>query len=316
MENLSELFHIIQTSDVITIWGHAEPDGDCYGCQIGLRELLKHNFPEKKVYAIGTGIPSLFGRLAPMDIVDEATIASSLAILVDVSCLRRVEDQRVRLASSFMKFDHHCLSPELEAFPYPHYVDEDCIAAAQILVEFALLNHLEIPRISAECFYLGAATDSGNFTYYGTTDRTRELMSYLLSLGAEMKSIMEIVYHEDDEVKAFKEFLRAHAVLDGTVSYVVAKKEDYLSIGLPYVRAAKMVNAIAHVYDAPIHALFIEMENGDWTGELRSNKQYPVQPIAKKYGGGGHMFASGLTLSKDSGYTYLDVVSDLKKVRI
>ena len=35
------IYKRIQESPIITIWGHGLPDGDCYGCQIGLREILR-----------------------------------------------------------------------------------------------------------------------------------------------------------------------------------------------------------------------------------------------------------------------------------
>ena len=67
MEN-EELFNKkIRDAKIITIWGHVMPDPDCYGCQIGLRDILRLNFPDKKVYAIGSGIPVLFDRLKGMD---------------------------------------------------------------------------------------------------------------------------------------------------------------------------------------------------------------------------------------------------------
>src|SRR5574344_380295 len=121
-QDLEKIYQEIKANQIITIFGHGLPDGDCYGCQIGLRELLRNSFPDKEVYAVGSGLPSMLKRIAPMDQVSEEKIASSLAILVDVSCLRRVEDQRVLKAKSFAKFDHHMFNPG-EGFPFPSYVD-------------------------------------------------------------------------------------------------------------------------------------------------------------------------------------------------
>lgn len=39
--------------DSIVIFHHIRPDGDCLGSQFGLRELLRTNFPNKKIYVIG-----------------------------------------------------------------------------------------------------------------------------------------------------------------------------------------------------------------------------------------------------------------------
>lgn len=111
MNDRAEIRKLIEEAEAITIWGHALPDGDCFGSQIGLRNLIKENFPSKRVYALGSGLPSLFSALGAMDNPSEEEIKRSLGILVDVSCLRRVEDQRVMLCHAYCKFDHHTPNP-------------------------------------------------------------------------------------------------------------------------------------------------------------------------------------------------------------
>ena len=43
----------IKNAHRIIIHRHKNPDGDALGCQIGLKYILKENFPEKEVYAVG-----------------------------------------------------------------------------------------------------------------------------------------------------------------------------------------------------------------------------------------------------------------------
>ena len=40
MNDPAEIKKLIEEAEVITIWGHALPDGDCYGCQMGLKTLI------------------------------------------------------------------------------------------------------------------------------------------------------------------------------------------------------------------------------------------------------------------------------------
>ena len=37
----------------IIIHRHTKPDGDAMGSQIGLKHILKDNFPEKEIYVVG-----------------------------------------------------------------------------------------------------------------------------------------------------------------------------------------------------------------------------------------------------------------------
>ena len=313
MEFHPELLDKIKSAKIITIFGHAMPDGDCYGSQIGLRELLRANFPDKKVYAVGSGIPSLFEYMTPMDEVSEETIAESLAILVDVSCLRRVEDNRVYKAKAWIKFDHHCLNPNLEPFPWDCWVDEERIAAAEMIADFGIENGLTFNWLSATALYLGMATDSGRFQFYGTTEHTLALAQKFLDMGVDKEKLFDIVYAEDDTVKAYKQWMRSAAKQDGQVTYLVVSRRDYHSRGLPYEKASEYVNALSGLNDSPIFALFCEDEHGYYRVELRSNRRYPVQPVAKMFNGGGHRYAAGAELRHD-GPNYLDILAELNKV--
>ena len=102
-----ELRKIIEANDSIVIFGHIFPDGDCYGSQVGLRDLLRLNYPNKKVYAVGSGLHRFFKLIGEMDEVSDEIIKNSLAILVDGNDCSRMEDQRVVIAKEFIKIDHH-----------------------------------------------------------------------------------------------------------------------------------------------------------------------------------------------------------------
>ena len=308
-----ELLEIIENADSICIFGHCLPDGDCYGSQIGLRELIRLNYPDKKVYAVGSGVPALFELIAPMDKVDDETVANSLAVLVDVSCLRRVEDPRVFTAKSAIKFDHHCIATDTEPFDGPCWVDEDRIAACEILIDFALGHGWKFNKTIANALFLGMATDSGRFRFHGTTEHTHELERLMQEYGAEPQKIYDIVYAEDDTTKAFKEWMRQNAKVDGKVTYLVVSRRQYQERGLPYEKASEYVNALSGLNDSKIYALFCEDEYGYYRVELRSNAGYPVQPVAKMFSGGGHRYAAGAELRHD-GPNYLDVIYQLNQV--
>ena len=102
-----ELLPIIEKNDSIVIFGHIFPDGDCYGSQIGLRNVLRLNYPNKKVYAVGSGIRRFFKFIDKMDEVKDDVIKNSLAILLDGNDCARMEDPRVTTAKEFIKIDHH-----------------------------------------------------------------------------------------------------------------------------------------------------------------------------------------------------------------
>ena len=306
---------IIEAYDVITIYGHEGPDGDCYGSQLALREMIRDNYPQKKVYAVGSGMPQFFERLSPMDEVDEDIIRSSLAILVDVSCLRRVEDSRVFLAKDFAKFDHHQPNEEREHFDGVSIVDFHRIAAAELLYEMAEYCHWKISRLAAEALYLGICTDSGRFIYRGTTARTMEIIEKLKHRGIRIRSLLAIAYYESPEKKKLKSILRRKAKISGNISYAVISEATCESCGFNALEGVRMVNAIARSFkEANAYALFVTSPSGLILIELRSNKGYPVHEVAKMFNGGGHRYAAGCYI-KDGQGTIEDVLAAMNALQ-
>ena len=311
-QDLEKIYQEIKANKIITIFGHGLPDGDCYGCQIGLREIIKSTFPDKEVYAVGSGLPSMLKRIAPMDVVSDETISESLAILVDVSCLRRVEDQRVLKAKSYAKFDHHMFNPG-EDFPYLSYVDATKVSCAEIIANFGFQFGLKFNRKAAEALYVGILTDSGHYKFFGTTQETMHIVAELFPYGIEPKSLMDLLFNEDAATKAFEQWMLRHAQIDGQVAYLFLNPNDYLKKHMSYEKAGNMVNVLES-RGTNFFCLFTVDDHNDVRGELRSKIGYPVQPIAMKYGGGGHLYAAGLTLHDQKPY-YQSVIADLNKVQ-
>ena len=44
---------LIESYDTVIIHRHSKPDGDALGAQIGLYELIRYNYPKKRVYKVG-----------------------------------------------------------------------------------------------------------------------------------------------------------------------------------------------------------------------------------------------------------------------
>ena len=86
-----QIWDLIKKNDSIVIYGHINPDGDCYGSQVGLKEIILANLPGKQVYITGSGVPPFFDVICKMDEVSDETIKNSLAIIVDGNDLARME---------------------------------------------------------------------------------------------------------------------------------------------------------------------------------------------------------------------------------
>lgn len=286
------IFSLIEKNNDIVIFGHKNPDGDCVGSILGLKYALKEFYPNKNIYAVGSR-PNFLSFIEKSDEVSDEIIKSALCIMVDLSDLDRVEDQRIRLSNNIVCFDHHEKSSE---FPYPILRDTTCISATMILAKVILEKFGSLNEKSATYFYLGLTTDSNRFQYNSEAE-TLDIGKKLIEHNANYKWIYENLYKQDSKDLRFKAYVYANFKFDGKVAYFVLRKEDYHKLNLNEQEAGCKVNLISSLDNHPLWAEFCELENGNFRVELRSDGHYNVQKVAVKFNGGGHIPASGCQIS-------------------
>lgn len=306
------IIKLIEDNDTIVIFGHSFPDGDCYGSQIGLREVIKLNFPNKKVYAVGSGFRRFHSHIAEMDIVDDDVIKNALAIIVDGNDLSRMEDQRVCTAKSWGKIDHHV---DTGFFTQgPQAVDEDANSCCQIIVRMIQKYHFKLNKPAAQALFLGMLTDTGRFQYVDDFIETFEEAAWLCEHGADPGPINKILNITYEPLLAFKGYVYSnYKKTRGGVIYIVLRKEILEKYGIPANKAGSMVNLLGNIDGYPVWAFFCENPNGTNHAEFRSVGP-AVQPIAAHHGGGGHVHAAGVTLPSSEKKVIDQVVKELSEV--
>ncbi len=294
MLKLSEFIEKIEDFDSVVIFGHVYPDGDCYGSQIGLRELIKSHYPHKKVFAIGSGFKRMLPFIAPMDIVDDEVIKNSLAIAVDFAQISRAEDQRILMVKDQIVIDHHVLT---DTFGSWHWIDENRVATCEMIADLAYKLKWEMTKIAANALYLGLVTDSGRFQYQPLTSKTFSLAAYLIKKGADPDALYLPLYETDEEsliVKGY--FYSTYKKTESGVIYKLFTKEELEKLTISSQYAVGSVNLLGNIKNYPIWLCASEIpETGRIKVEVRSSG-YNIQPTCVAHTGGGHPLAAGCTV--------------------
>ena len=65
---------LIEQYNTIILHRHSKPDGDAIGSQIGLKQLIIDNYPNKRVFAVGdaAGRYAFVKNSTPDEVADEA----------------------------------------------------------------------------------------------------------------------------------------------------------------------------------------------------------------------------------------------------
>lgn len=288
----------IEQHDSIVIFGHLNPDGDCYGSQIALKNILKAQYPNKSVYAVGTGLKKFYKILGELDVVSLETIQKSLAIIVDSNDLGRLEDQRAKFAKDFVKIDHH-----IDNFTFkegPEVIDDKATSTCELIYRFAVENSFDIDLISASALYLGIMTDTGRFQFADNFVRMFDIVKNLCALGVDpilLNKTNNLIPEINLDIKAF---IYSHVVKrsDGVI-YAIATKKDREKLGVTSAQICQNTSLLSYVSGHPIWFIVSETDNGGMQAELRSS-MYNVQSVAVHFGGGGHTFAAGFTIQEFS----------------
>ncbi len=305
-----QVMQAIREYDSVIIHRHSRPDGDALGSQLGLKNLIKENFPEKQVWVVGDD-PRFFGFMedSVMDEISDSTYEGALAIILDCGSSHLISDDRYKLAAKTVRIDHHIFCEKIADI---EVVDTSFESCCGMIAELAWESGLRLNPLAAKSLYTGMVTDSGRFRYDGTTARTFRLASFLMEQKFDTNALFRGLYADDLSSKQLKaKFLLKIQVTEQGVAYIYTTAEEFAALNADVFTVSRgMTNTMADIRGVDIWVNFTETDKGVLC-EIRSSR-YNINPIAVKYGGGGHAKASGATVADRE--TAMAMLSDLNAI--
>ncbi|MFI3329498.1 MAG: bifunctional oligoribonuclease/PAP phosphatase NrnA [bacterium] len=305
---MKEIIKKIKEYDTIIIHGHQRPDGDCYGSQFGLKEVILANFKNKNVYVVGE-ITTYVSFLGTPDTISDDVYKDALCICVDTGNGERVSDQRFFTGKETIKIDHHI---PIDAYAQINYVDDNIPACAQIIAQLAIDNKLTITKEAAFALYTGMVTDTGRFRH-GIKSSTFTIAAKLIDAGVDAKALDNLLSVESlDSLKLKGHVLSNFVTSEEGVVYAKIPLTLIEELGVSQEEASNQVGVIGTIESCPIFCLFIENKDGI-RGRLRSRGP-AIDAVANKFNGGGHKQTCGITLESFDGIE--DVIKELNVVAL
>lgn len=305
------ILNLIKEYNTIIIHRHSKPDGDALGSQVGLWHIIKENFTNKKVYMVGD-MTERYSFIAgrEMDLIDDSLYKNALAIVLDTSATHLISDERYKLASATARIDHHLF---VEKICDEEVVDTSFESCCGLITAFCKEQNLSLSKEGAKALYTGMITDSGRFHYDSTTAQTFNMAAFLMERKFDTNDIYKNLYSDSlANLQLRAKFALKIQTVENNVAYIYTTKEEVAELGVDTFTISRgMVGVMSDIKGIDSWVNFTESDEGVLC-ELRSNR-YNINPIAVKYGGGGHKKASGACIKGKE--TAMQMLKDLQNLK-
>jgi phosphoesterase RecJ-like protein len=298
----------IHRYDSFVVTSHINPDGDAIGSEMGLTHFLRQR--GKQVLVMNsTETPEVLRFLDPDDeirIYGEPGSRDLLetidaAIIVDVNNWEHLGNIGRALQARRMPracIDHH--QESITRFA-DHTVSDTTAAATGILI-YELIRECESPitQAIADSLYAAIITDTGTFRFSNTDARALRVAAELCDAGCNPFEMYRKVFGS----KTWGAGRMLGPVLStlesaagGKLAWISATLEMVNNAGATHDDMDGFVDLVRSIKGVELVVFFKEMAEGDIKVSLRSNGNVDAHAIAKSFGGGGHIMASGMRVS-------------------
>ena len=136
MKLFKDIYKLIKKYHIIVIARHIGADPDALGSQFALKEVIKENFKDKEVYAVGS-TASKFRFMGNLDKPEDIDLSQTLLIVLDTPDKKRIDGiEELEEYGDIIKIDHH---PFVEKFSDTEYIEE-CSSTSQLIFKFIQLS--------------------------------------------------------------------------------------------------------------------------------------------------------------------------------
>ncbi len=276
---------------------HVRPDGDAIGSAISLKKGLQVLGKKAEVFCDDI-IPEKFKSLVDISVFSN-TINDEFDAFVAVDCAD--ENRLGNLYANFSKckntfnIDHHVSNTRYAKF---NLVEDNSSNCENIYYLLTALN-AEISKDIADAILMGISTDTGNFAHKGLEKSTFVVAGELIDKGADINRIYYQMFCAQTRERA-KLFALVNSsiryALDGKLGIAVITRDLIDKSGAKASDTEGIIDFVLAVDCVEVAVAILEVGENRFKISLRG-KSTDVNAIARVYGGGGHVLASGCMIN-------------------
>ncbi|WP_339034496.1 bifunctional oligoribonuclease/PAP phosphatase NrnA [Spiroplasma endosymbiont of Cantharis rufa] len=290
-----KLIKLINDNKKIILLRHIYPDFDAIGSQMSLYQFINDNFKNKDI-KLGGVLQNEYKCIGKTQVLKQKDFQDSLVIITDTATKDRIDIEDLnwlKSASNIFKIDHHV---NVDQYATMEIVDDSYPATCELLTELYNNSKLVFSEQTAYYLFHGLVTDTDRFMYRNVTSRTFEMASILLKKGFNISDVYTNIYGlAEQEVKLKGYILSNYKMSKQKIAFVILSKEIMQDFKMDnFNKVSLWVNMLGEIKEANAWVFFTQYKEFIRV-EFRSDK-FNVRDIAIKFGGGGHISASGAKL--------------------
>lgn len=299
--SLAEIAAILKNCKTAAICCHVRPDGDALGSGLALTGALEN--AGKTVYMLCEEQPPERLCLFP---AMQNTFQSlpiklnelDLFIVVDSADVTRIgvfAAQFSAFKGKTLNIDHHVSNPKYAKY---NYVVSDSTATCEIMPEILEAAGFEITKEIADLLALGLLTDSGNFSHRDVSAKTFTVAAKLRECGADICDIGYEMFTRQTKARAVlyaKVLSGMRFALDDKLVFLTVTQSDFEATGTDKSHTEGFVDFPLSIDGVEVSVSLMEVKKNQYKASLRS-RRVNVNAVAERFGGGGHVLASGCML--------------------
>ena len=300
-DTIRSIATIMSDLDGILLFPHINMDGDALGSCSALCLALR-SLGKKAYVMINEPVPKNLDFLeCGCCTTDDSVLEDvQLSLMLDCNGIKRIPGREAAWERGRLKgcIDHHATASKDIRYDFTR-IEPKSAATGEIIYRLIKDLGAEITLDIANCLFAAITTDTGNFQHTNTTSRSHEIAGHLYKVeGFNSKVISALIYD-----RRSKEALRLESAVLGDLDFYADGKlavgkvtQDLLSqYGCTMDEAEGIIQRIMSIDGVEAGCLFKESSQDNVRASLRGRTYANMERVASRFGGGGHVLASGCT---------------------
>jgi phosphoesterase RecJ-like protein len=309
MQNIDQIFPLLDQPRKVVITTHQKPDADAMGSVMGLNHFLSQ-FGHQVTVISPTNWASFLNWMDPKKTVldyevhttraNEAIDKADWIFCLDFNVLirtKRMEEKLRNSPATKILIDHH-QQPESDVFTYG-ISDTTKSSTAEMVYDLIIASgHADkINDDIADSLYAGVMTDTGSFRFPSTHHGVHTMVADLKKRGLKHSRIHEELY--DNFLESRFRFIghvllnRMEVFYEYNTALITIPQADLIKYDVKTGDTEGLVNYPLSIKGIKLAAVIID-RGEERKSSFRSKGEFDVNTFARKYfNGGGHYNAAG-----------------------